>query len=859
MKKSLKLTLTTASAVVIIAATSITVLSVYHRSPDYTLSLAERYLSEMNYEQAVIEFEKYLEIDPKNSEVWLMLADTYEKMGEESKVKETLENALEKADSKKAGERLEKIYSDETETTKPLVSADTAAVTSVISNEPQTALVTTVATSSYNSDAETASVTAEITTNSAVTSSTIETTANAAPIALEKMILEHIKNGNPLDKEKLKTITVLKIYGEDVVCVECGDKKGTIIDNISYDNNSFSINDETTSYSFGKLKDISFIENCTNLTELSVEFNSISDLSPLKKLKKLNSVSFNFNNIDSISPLKGLKNLTKIHISDNKITDITAVSELYELEILYISGNPVSDLSPLKNTPKLKIFCASGNQITDISVLESLKTPEYIELRQINAPDTQAEALKKKFPNCIIYCYFAESTSGAHVWSPSETEWPEAISIEEAFSSAESNYNNRSGTYLYDFVYLKDRPIYEGLRSNNMFFITCLTELNADKDIYNPQYESFNFLYDDPVTFECEVIRIIDENGRTEYYMDKNTVSIDKMLFPVFDNDNDSICLSLTDEYIEKLNNICLASGERASFTITATEYYAICVNSCEPSYSLSVSDITYNSTVKTYTPYEIEDMIRNHIKYGDPIDEKALKEVTALTILGEDVVAVRCRHIEGGSSAGIQGYHNNYRSFTSTDTKYDRGELTDISFVKYLTNAEAITIGMNEIKDISPLKKLDKLVLLDLSFNNIKDISPLKNLTNISILELAGNRISDISPLERLTGITALNLMMNNISDISALTGMSSLNSLFMSSNNISDISPLSKLSKLDEVLLDDNNITDISSLGNIKYLEKLFIGGNNISYEQIFEIKDSFVLCSIDNEHIMKELLLS
>ncbi len=60
-----------------------------------SLELAQRYLSEEKYEQAIIEFERLLEIDPKDPDLYLGLAEAYEASGNSEKARKTLENALE--------------------------------------------------------------------------------------------------------------------------------------------------------------------------------------------------------------------------------------------------------------------------------------------------------------------------------------------------------------------------------------------------------------------------------------------------------------------------------------------------------------------------------------------------------------------------------------------------------------------------------------------------------------------------------------------------------------------------------------------------------------------------------------------
>ena len=106
MKKSLKITLIAAGIAIIIAVCSLAAVSSYKNSPSYMLSLAERYLTELNYEQAIIYYEKYLEIEPKDSEAWLSLAEAYYESGDIDKAIDTLKRALEFVDDEKIRNKL---------------------------------------------------------------------------------------------------------------------------------------------------------------------------------------------------------------------------------------------------------------------------------------------------------------------------------------------------------------------------------------------------------------------------------------------------------------------------------------------------------------------------------------------------------------------------------------------------------------------------------------------------------------------------------------------------------------------------------------------------------------------------------
>ena len=81
------------------------------RSPSYQVShglkLAERFLSEQNYEQAVIEFRNVIGIEPKNVDAYLGLADAYIGLGDTDKAIEVLRDGLERTNDAKLQAKLD--------------------------------------------------------------------------------------------------------------------------------------------------------------------------------------------------------------------------------------------------------------------------------------------------------------------------------------------------------------------------------------------------------------------------------------------------------------------------------------------------------------------------------------------------------------------------------------------------------------------------------------------------------------------------------------------------------------------------------------------------------------------------------
>ena len=132
--------------------------------------------------------------------------------------------------------------------------------------------------------------------------------------------------------------------------------------------------------------------------------------------------------------------------------------------------------------------------------------------------------------------------------------------------------------------------------------------------------------------------------------------------------------------------------------------------------------------------------------------------------------------------------------------------DIQDLTGLEHARNLKALNLGgefinfkgfvnSNRVSNFSPLAGLINLETLKLSRLSLTDVSFLKMLTQLTWLELWGNNISDISALSGLTQLRHLELGWNAISDISALSGLIQLEVLSLMNNSILDMSPLVKL----------------------------------------------------------------
>ena len=77
------------------------------------ISTAQQYLTEQKYEQAIAEFQKIIEIDPKNADAYIGLAKAYIGIGDTDKAVEVLEDGYEQTNDDRILEMLEELKSGE--------------------------------------------------------------------------------------------------------------------------------------------------------------------------------------------------------------------------------------------------------------------------------------------------------------------------------------------------------------------------------------------------------------------------------------------------------------------------------------------------------------------------------------------------------------------------------------------------------------------------------------------------------------------------------------------------------------------------------------------------------------------------
>ena len=112
-KKKKLIYISIAAAIIVIAALAIIFMpKTAPQTVTEMLSTAQKYLVEMEYERAIAEFNKVIELDPMNADAYLGLAEAYEKSGDIDKAIETLKNGFELTGDERLQARLAVLTAD---------------------------------------------------------------------------------------------------------------------------------------------------------------------------------------------------------------------------------------------------------------------------------------------------------------------------------------------------------------------------------------------------------------------------------------------------------------------------------------------------------------------------------------------------------------------------------------------------------------------------------------------------------------------------------------------------------------------------------------------------------------------------
>ncbi|MCL2096169.1 MAG: leucine-rich repeat domain-containing protein [Oscillospiraceae bacterium] len=142
--------------------------------------------------------------------------------------------------------------------------------------------------------------------------------------------------------------------------------------------------------SLKELRDLSFLESLTSLTNLRLSNIGASDFSPVAKLTPLKSLTIMYCLIGDPSVFESLNSLESLNLTVTPgVSDISFVSSLGNIRDLYMRGNGIEDISPLKDLTNIRDLYLDSNQISDVSALSGLTSLNNLNLSDNGITDIE--------------------------------------------------------------------------------------------------------------------------------------------------------------------------------------------------------------------------------------------------------------------------------------------------------------------------------------------------------------------------------------------------------------------------------------------------------------------------------------
>ena len=413
------------------------------------LDLGHKYLVELSYDKAVLEFTDAIEIDPMNVDAYIGLADAYIGQGDTDKAVEVLEDGFDKTGDDRIKEKLDELKPVENTSDETSAGSASTEVTSVdnekfitIRGEQYSTSLTELYLRNLNLTDEEMALLSEfknLETLDLYNVSKSDTVTDISALSdLKNLTTLNLSGNNVVDisaLSNLKNLTKLNLFFTSITDIsplsDLTNLKELLLTVDHNDLNSLSnlVNLTSLALIFSSNSDISPLSNLKNLEHMSLHYVESIDLHPLSNMTSLTSLYIECNgkpdlNIFSnlvnltrltiynrdgdyydtsyydISPLSNLKKLRELTLNaiDAKI-ELSPLSDLTELEQLDLGFNKIDDISPLENLTNLEFLNLAGNQISDISPLSNLTNMRILHLSHNPISEDEINELKEKLPN----------------------------------------------------------------------------------------------------------------------------------------------------------------------------------------------------------------------------------------------------------------------------------------------------------------------------------------------------------------------------------------------------------------------------------------------------------------------------
>ena len=712
-KKKKWLLPTIITAIIIIAALVITLIyNLPANRCDRQLALAEKHMSELNYEAAVLAYKAAIEIDPKNVEAYYGAVEAYNLLNNTDDMIVMYEQSLamisELDEQEKAAsiEYVDKIYltasSVYPDYTQMINSFNQYNIDeSYIKASTQNYLNIANDLTDSNNYSEALDIYEEILKNDSNNYNIKNSILNCVKKYVESLKenndyagINQLKKYYPEYNDTIDYDDILKEL-EDVI--KEVDENGYYYipwEKTGLDDHVMNWQDQNLENAMRKITGIEereiMLSDVYNYTSLNLSYDDVSNITALTELRNIKELNLCGDKISDLTILNKIGTLESIDISYNNITDITALTDLTELKTLKLSGNIIKDFSVLKGLTNLTgleiedfVECNAVEEYnivakkTDISFLSDLTQLKYLDLAMNNIEDI----------------------------SPLET----LINLEYLDISCNSISDIHSLQYLTQLrtVILSDGSVTIGgvyEETNNITDISALVNCTNLECLYIGDSEI------------SDLSPISDMKNLEELYLQlDNNINLNDIA--------DITSLKILDLHGAQVTNISALSGlvNLEKLTLGA-RWYKWANNIQDISALANMQKLTYLDL--SFTSVENIDILSN------------LTNLEYLNLYG----------INGEEHQII--YHGYDVVSFSYEWEYIE-RFNNLDFLIPLINLKQLYLGSNGLTDVTALSGLTQLEKLDLSYNELTNVDSLSDLKNLKYLNLSLNQISDYSPVE--------------------------------------------------------------------------------------------------------------
>jgi tetratricopeptide (TPR) repeat protein len=356
------------------------------------LDLGEKYLLELNYAQAILQFELAIDIEPRNVRAILGIADAYLHLGQQDQAITALSTGFEASGNENLSHALEGVR-------KSVIEGYIAIAEAYEAEGLHDRAIEILRRVFEETGDEIIGRKLKLLESALITFREDYEIQWKDP-EFERLIREYLgKPSGGVRYDDIKLIEEIEIWGEFI------EKPGEEFV-VTYNDTGFTVTSGLKGEKTGKIRSLEDLEHFTSLKYLMVNYQpdlsieALSDIENIDCLPRLQRIDLISNNITDISVLSGLFAIERTNLSFNSITDISPISMLIELNFIVLNNNKeLMSADPLRGMRKLNHVSVSDIDTVDLNVFVGM--PELKSLFIVGNKNIDYSILKKLSLNSL--------------------------------------------------------------------------------------------------------------------------------------------------------------------------------------------------------------------------------------------------------------------------------------------------------------------------------------------------------------------------------------------------------------------------------------------------------------------------